>query len=161
MMIEHEGAGSLEDSPITGDSLNTDPDPPTVCHRCGSTNVVATRCASGPHFARVRCLECGRTVFAKTPWSIERARAFTMPWGKYRDRQLADLTETEEGLGYLRWLAANIEGNASTAAGILLDSVATTGSDVSSRNKKPAAGGSVGGLCEDDTPFCRSEGIVS
>jgi uncharacterized protein (DUF3820 family) len=136
------------------------PNSPARCHRCGSAEVVITRCETGPHFARVRCPGCGRTGFAKTPWSLDRARAFTMPWGRYRGRQLADLTGTDEGLGYLRWLADAVEGNVSTAARILLDHASQTSSDgPSSLNKKPCGVQPPHGLSATNTPFSDPEGV--
>lgn len=120
-------------------SVTADDDTPAPCRHCGSLNVVITRCETGPHFARVRCPECGRTEFAKSPWSLDRARAFVMPYGHYRGRKLADLTGTDEGLGYLRWLADEVEGNVSTAARILLDHASQTSSDGPSPRKKSPA----------------------
>jgi hypothetical protein len=46
-----------------------------------------------------------------------------MPWGKHAGRQLHTLTGTDEGLGYLRWLATRNAGNASIAARIMLEHI--------------------------------------
>jgi uncharacterized protein (DUF3820 family) len=43
-----------------------------------------------------------------------------MPFGKHRGRTLADLAGTEAGRDYLEWLAENVEGNAATAAAVVL-----------------------------------------
>jgi uncharacterized protein (DUF3820 family) len=51
---------------------------------------------------------------------MERARAFAMPFGKHRGRTIADVAGTAAGRGYLAWVAENVEGNAATAAGIVL-----------------------------------------
>jgi hypothetical protein len=132
---------------------------PARCRRCGSTEVVITRCETGPHFARVRCPGCGRNGLAKTPWSLDRARAFVMPWGRYRGHQLADLTGTDEGLGYLRWLADAVEGNVSTAARILIDFASQPCSDgPSPLNEKPCGGDAPHGLSAN-TPFSNAEGV--
>jgi hypothetical protein len=53
------------------------------------------------------------------PWSPGRARAFVMPYGKYRNHRLGDLIETADGLSYVRWLATRDAGNASIAARVL------------------------------------------
>jgi hypothetical protein len=134
-MLVDSGDPSLLGS-LTTESPEAAVTPPAHCRHCGSPDVVITRCRTGPHFARVRCPECGRADFAKTPWSLDRARAFVMPWGKYRGKKLADLTATEEGRGYLQWLAAEVEENVSTAARILLDPASQTSSDGPSPDKK-------------------------
>ena len=72
---------------------------------------------------RARCLECRRVWLTKAPWSYERAKNFCMPYGKHEGRRLSDLAETDGGLGYLRWLAANVKGNVGIAARIMLDDV--------------------------------------
>lgn len=150
-MFADSGDPSLTDAPITSSPTITEPTP---CHRCGSAEVVIKRLTGGPHFARVRCLKCGRVTFAKSPWSLDRARAFVMPWGRHRGRQLADLTGTHEGLGYLRWLADGVEGNISTAARILLDHASRTSSDgPSPRKKSPVCGGSQTGTGEATPPL--------
>jgi hypothetical protein len=66
---------------------------------------------------------CGRADFARTPWTLERARAFRLYFGKYKGRKLGNLTGTDEGLGYLAWLATRDAGNASIAASIMLEHV--------------------------------------
>ena len=114
-MMAPRGAGPPLNTLNTPDTY---PDSPTPCHHCGSAEVVIKRLTGGP------------------PWSLDRARAFVMPWGRHRGRQLADLTGTHEGLGYLRWLADGVEGNVSTAARILLDHASRTSSDGPSLNKK-------------------------
>jgi hypothetical protein len=43
-----------------------------------------------------------------------------MPYGKFRDRSVGELAETEDGRSYLRWLASEVHGNAAIAAGIVL-----------------------------------------
>jgi hypothetical protein len=76
-----------------------------------------------------------------------------MPYGRHRGRRLAELTETEEGLGYLRWLAETVGGGIARAAEILLQSrgsaLVSDGNSCSnvssSRMKKPAGAGTHGG----------------
>jgi hypothetical protein len=154
-MITHDDDPSLQLTLRSPETAITDS---ARCRRRGSTGVVVTRCATGPHSARVRRLECGRTRFAKTPWSIDRARNFTMPWGKYRGHRLADLAATEEGRGYLRWLAADVEGNASTAARVLLDHAFPSCLDGPSRKKDPAGSGTPTGSSETKPPSAEPRG---
>lgn len=134
---------------------------PVRCHRCGSTEVIVTRHPTGPHFARVRCPGCGWHGFAPTPWSLDRARHFTMPYGRFCGRKLANLTGSDEGLGYLRWLADAVEGNVSTAARILLDHASQTSSDgPSPRKENPAGGGTPTGSSGATTPYSSTEGTA-
>jgi uncharacterized protein (DUF3820 family) len=118
-MIVHQGNPPL----LNKSTANTDPDPAATCRRCGSSETIFTRCTEGPHWGKIKCLDCGRTAYAKTPWTLARASRFTMPWGKHAGRKLADLIATDEGLGYLRWLAANVKGNVGIAARIMLEHV--------------------------------------
>jgi hypothetical protein len=135
-MIGHQSTPSQ----LNKSTANTDPDPaPPTCPRCGSPDVITTRCTSGPHWAAVRCCTCAWTTWAKKPWSTERARAFTLYFGRFRGAKLGDLIETEDGLAYVRWLATRDAGNAATAAGILLDQVENTRSDVSPSRKEKLA----------------------
>jgi uncharacterized protein (DUF3820 family) len=81
--------------------------------------------SEGPHFGnRVDCLDCGLPGAVKASWTIERARAFTMPYGKHKGRTVAELAETGPGRSYLRWVAENVDGNAGMAAAIVLKGVA-------------------------------------
>lgn len=117
-------------------TLNTSPDTPARCRRCGSTEVVIRRCETGPHFARVRCPDCGWHGFLKTPWSLDRARAFTIPFGRFRGRTVGQLAQTSEGRQYLCWVADHVGGNPAVAARIVLDFGFQTSSDGPSLNKK-------------------------
>jgi uncharacterized protein (DUF3820 family) len=106
------------------------------CGRCGSPNLNVVRCTSGMHYASIRCTECGAVTWAKKPWTLERALAWVLPFGKYRGRKLADLTGTDEGRGYLGWLATRDAGNASIAARLLVDHVENPSSDVSPAHER-------------------------
>jgi hypothetical protein len=106
-----------------GAIAHTDPDAAATCPRCGSSETIFTRCTEGLHYGKIRCLDCGRTTFAKAPWSVERARAFRLYFGRYRGRKLGDLIEAEDGLSYVRWLTARDAGNASIAARIMLEHI--------------------------------------
>jgi hypothetical protein len=109
------------------------PDPPSgraisspACPSCGSENVRAELCTSGPHFATVACLDCGRQWWGKAPWSLERARAFTMTFGRHRGWTLGELAGAGFG-DYLRWMAENVRGNPGIAAAIVLGIRGETG----------------------------------
>ena len=104
----------------------TDGDTAATCPRCGSSEIIFTRYKEGPHWGKIKCLDCGRTAYAKTPWTLARASRFTMPYGKHQGQKLADLTGTEDGLSYVRWLAANVKGNVGIAASIMLEHVEMT-----------------------------------
>jgi hypothetical protein len=91
------------------------------CPRCGSTRLHLVK-SGGPHFGRLDCLDCGlRGSSVAAPWTIERARAFTMPYGRHEGRTLGELAQTGEGRSYLEWVAATIKGNAGIAARIVLE----------------------------------------
>jgi hypothetical protein len=78
--------------------------------------------SGGPHFGRFDCLDCGlRGSPVKAPWTIERARAFALPFGKHKGKTVGKLAETASGRSYLEWLALNVGGNAATAARIVLE----------------------------------------
>jgi uncharacterized protein (DUF3820 family) len=75
------------------------------------------------------CPHCGKPIklalsqgFGQ-PWDLERARRFTLPFGKFKGRSLAELAETSEGMDYLRWAAENMDGNAGIACRLVLEDV--------------------------------------
>jgi uncharacterized protein (DUF3820 family) len=101
----------------------TDPDGPR-CSHCGSARLREIRLDSVPHFARLMCAECGRYVkFLPAPWTMERALAFQMPFGKYKGASMAELSRDSEGLSYLAWAARSIQGNPGTAARLVLETM--------------------------------------
>lgn len=90
------------------------------CPRCGSGRLYLVK-AEAPHFSRKDCLDCGaRGQPIKGPWSLERARSFVMPFGKFKGRTVGDLADDKVGRSYLAWAAENLEGNAGTAAAIAM-----------------------------------------
>jgi uncharacterized protein (DUF3820 family) len=93
-------------------------DPATACPSCGSTDLHVERCTSGPHYSQVTCRACGRVTWGKAPWTLERARAFVMPYGKHLGRPIGELAESDPD--YLRWLARTSAENPGIAAGIVL-----------------------------------------
>jgi uncharacterized protein (DUF3820 family)/predicted RNA-binding Zn-ribbon protein involved in translation (DUF1610 family) len=91
------------------------------CPDCGNSTLRLVRTEGTPHFGRYDCLTCGRIgPWIKSPWTLERARSFVMPFGKFRGRTVGDLADEKQGRSYLEWAAENVSGNAGTAAGIAL-----------------------------------------
>lgn len=136
----------------------------SACPACGAPNLQVTRCTSGPHFSRMTCAQCGYTAWGKAPWSLERARAFVLPWGIHRGQTVGELAATAAGREYLRWLASVNDKNPGIAAAVVLSE--TDGSDgsslacgnpprshMSSRMKKPANRPGSTGFSETTTPF--------
>jgi hypothetical protein len=96
-------------------------DAPEVCPYCRGSRLFEVRCLAGPHHARVGCSDCKRHVrFLPAPWTMERARAFVLPFGKFAGHSVGAMALTEQGRSYLHWAAENIEGNAGTAAAVAL-----------------------------------------
>ena len=90
------------------------------CPGCNSTLLLLVRC-DPPHHSRLDCLDCGRCgTFNPAPWTIERARAFSKAFGKFKGWTVANIAGDEEGISYLRWMAENVESNAGVAASIVL-----------------------------------------
>jgi uncharacterized protein (DUF3820 family) len=88
------------------------------CAGCGSTRLRLVKC-DPPHFARRDCMDCGRCGSPiKAPWSLERARAFVMPFGRHKGRTVGELADTTDGWDYLRWASKNLQGNVGIAASI-------------------------------------------
>lgn len=72
------------------------------CQRCGSDKTEER--AKPPHVG-LYCAGCGAHLgWVPQPITIERARAFVMPFGKYKGLKLTELP-----LDYLSWLADNCE----------------------------------------------------
>jgi hypothetical protein len=107
-----------------------------ACRGCGSPNLAIRPCTTGPHFARVICEDCNRTRWAKAPWTLDRARGFTLDFGKHRGRTRGELADSDEGRSYLSWLATPTRGNPAIAAGIPLDYASQTCSNSFSLRKK-------------------------
>ena len=87
-----------------------------TCPRCGSTRLQLVG-------TRLDCLDCGLRGAHKAPWTIDRARAFEMPFGKYKGRTVGRIAETGAGRSYLRWAAETLDGNVAMAAAIVLREV--------------------------------------
>jgi hypothetical protein len=93
-----------------------------TCPRCGGSNLAEVPCVGlSIHHARLTCLTCKRHVrFLEKPWSLQRARAFVMPFGRCRGQRIGELAKSHAGRDYLTWLAENVDGNAAKAAEIVL-----------------------------------------
>jgi uncharacterized protein (DUF3820 family)/predicted RNA-binding Zn-ribbon protein involved in translation (DUF1610 family) len=101
------------------------------CPRCGKNTLHFVK--SEVHHGRYDCLSCGRIgPRIKSPWTIERANAFTMPFGKYQGRSVGELALTPAGKDYLRWVAESVSENAGIAAAIALGLKTPDGMEVSS-----------------------------
>jgi hypothetical protein len=91
------------------------------CPRCGSADIVEVPLASGPHHGRLQCRNCGRYgAFTPKPWTIERALDFKMPFGRFRDQSMCEISRTVSGRDHLHWVASSVSGNPSIAARLVL-----------------------------------------
>jgi hypothetical protein len=79
-----------------------------TCPYCGGRNLHEVECTGGPHHARLGCSDCHRHI-----------RFLPAPWTQHRGRTVGDLARRPAGPDYLAWAAANLEGNAATAARIV------------------------------------------
>jgi len=94
-----------------------------VCRYCGSPDIdlVPKVLRTGVVQSMRRCRGCNRRLgFVPQPWSVERARSFVLPWGKYRGHSVGELAGTQAGKEYLAWLVSNTTGNAAIAGSIAL-----------------------------------------
>jgi uncharacterized protein (DUF3820 family) len=71
------------------------------CRYCGSTDLLTVLCVPPtPHYARTGCKSCGRNLgWEPAPMTVERARAFVMPFGKHAGKTLPEVPR--EYLGFL------------------------------------------------------------
>jgi transcription elongation factor Elf1 len=94
---------------------------PALCPYCGSSKLFERSLDRSSHYAETSCRDCGRHLkFNHGPWSLERALAFELPFGKYRGFKIGELLKTGKGRSYLVWISSNVSGNAGTAARIAL-----------------------------------------
>ncbi len=81
-----------------------------VCPQCGSSLVTTygeTSCIGPDH----------HQLGEKREWTLERATAFVMPFGKHKGKKMADLPG-----GYLQWIVENFEdGGIRSAAMAILE----------------------------------------
>jgi uncharacterized protein (DUF3820 family) len=92
---------------------------PEICPRCGSGDFTTISCVSGPHRLETLCARCARHIsWVPVPMIEERARRFTMPFGRYQGKTLDELAKRDPG--YVRWVARNVDGPAGTAAQCLV-----------------------------------------
>jgi uncharacterized protein (DUF3820 family) len=92
-----------------------------TCPYCQGTRLFSVRCLVGPHYSRLGCSDCGRHIkYEAAPWTMERARAFVMPFGKFKGRTVGALADDKQARSYLAWAADNLDGNAGTAAAVAL-----------------------------------------
>jgi uncharacterized protein (DUF3820 family) len=79
------------------------------CRFCGSKDLITVLCTQpSPHYARTGCKSCGRHIgFEPSPMTLERCRAFVMPFGKYAGKTLPEVPRS-----YLEWIATEGAGKA-------------------------------------------------
>jgi hypothetical protein len=94
-----------------------DDDDERSCPDCGSGNTFTQE--YGPGIA-AKCRDCGWTWMVAILWTLERARAFVMPWGKYRGWTVGELADGPKGRSYLEWVAWNGDHDARIAASVAL-----------------------------------------
>jgi hypothetical protein len=89
--------------------------PPPPCPSCGSSERSEVRIEGGPHYAKIVCSNCGRHFkFVPAPWTLRRARAFTMPYGKFKGKRAGDLPAD-----YARFAADTFDGGPGIACKIV------------------------------------------
>lgn len=90
----------------------------SVCPECGSSIVEVD--APPPHYAKRECIGVDHHFhgWVETPWTLERAAQFVLPFGKHKGATMERVAEAD--YGYVQWLAANVKGNARRAAEIVL-----------------------------------------
>jgi len=76
----------------------------TTCHRCNAPLKVI-RPAPRPHYGKLFCDACQRCR-GWVPTPPEDLGGWTMPFGKYKNRTLAEIAATDRG--YLEWAADNL-----------------------------------------------------
>lgn len=86
-----------------------------TCYHCGvidEPDVVD----SGPHRKAV-CRHCGLYIkFLEQPMTLERAKRFSLYFGKYKGKTLDEIMNDPKGKGYLKWLMETEEMNAKVRA---------------------------------------------
>jgi hypothetical protein len=94
-------------------------------HCAGEVITVPRRIGEHSHLQR-QCVSCGRGLgFVQRPWTMERARAFVVPFGRFRGATIAELAATELGRGYLHWLSENVVGGCAVAASLVMGTLKT------------------------------------
>ena len=79
----------------------------TTCHRCDAPLRII-RPALRPHWGQLRCDSCQKfRGFVATP--TEELGGYTMPFGKFKGRTLAEIATIDRG--YLEWAARNMNSN--------------------------------------------------
>ena len=90
------------------------------CPACGSDCDIV-QLGQGTQFSEARCLVCDRHVkFVPGPWTLSRARAFIIPFGRFKGRTVGELHRDPAGRRYLVWLARYVKGGAAKAAAVVL-----------------------------------------
>ncbi len=76
-----------------------------LCH-CGSSIVECFEVPK-PHYGKLECIGVDHHFhgWIKAPRTAEWARGYMMPFGKHKNRTLAEIGRSQSGLDYLRWAA--------------------------------------------------------
>jgi hypothetical protein len=119
--LRHKPVSGAPARPTCPEASRTGKPGQDLCPRCGSSNLSEIALTAGPHYSSTRCDDCGRHLkFNPRPWTLERALAFELPYGKHRGSKVGELAKSGIGKSYLAWMATNLSGNPGTAARIAL-----------------------------------------
>ena len=109
-----------------------------ACPQCGATKTREILLDGGPHRARLVCDACGRWIkFLPAEWTLERAQAFRLEFGKYRGLTIGEVARRAAGHHYLRWMAETLEGGPARAAELVLAATVKPGYTSTIRRRRP------------------------
>jgi hypothetical protein len=101
------------------------------CRWCRSIEIFESE-ASGPHYKRLVCGNCGRCIgYQKTPGRARLAGMFILQRGPFAGKRVSEVLRTSDGRDYLRWLARSPRDPQGLMAAIALglDHASGTGGD--------------------------------
>jgi hypothetical protein len=91
-----------------------------------------------PHYAGLHCDGCGRHIrFLPAEWTIERARAFRLEFGRYRGHTIGEVASTAAGWHYVRWMARTLRGGPAKAAELVLATTVRPGYEGTIQGRSP------------------------
>lgn len=86
-----------------------------LCGTCQIECVVETRGVPSPHTGEYVCPRCGEfRGWVRAEWTIERARAFVMPIGRYKGQTVEQIAEHDRE--WLEWAARTLQQRGPRAA---------------------------------------------
>ncbi len=78
------------------------------CPRCGGDLELVTEDVPPPHYGKMVCQKCNLwQSWVSAPMTYERACGFRFPFGKYKNRTMAEIAEHDRE--YLEWAAATLD----------------------------------------------------